>query len=406
MNRKLHPFKEFTRPVFRVDDRSLDEKAEVFHQDIMTNWMFGPAGEFYWSMKPNDLGDAAIWQGMALFTYAARNDEGMAARLIQGIDHLITLGKTNRIARGVDLNPHFGGKYAVDPSRKHYNDGEFSFIDDVSESSMIGILFGLYGVKKFFPNTLLETHADRLLMLMAEQVIKDGYRLINEDGTPAKFGDLRPSIWTAPIRIGTLAALLLLAYRASGSGDLLSRYQDIVRKHYGSLTHLETHVLSVHPYYQDILAYMVYAMLVDMDNVNPNAVEGFSSAWGHLFARTNHEGNSFYIYLRHIIMKDVGQDYLDQAEKTLHEFNSDPSKGRTGREPGSVKNSGGPFDDRPRFNLKTFKDKARQPVPVSLRAAADNYWQRDPYSLDGHSDSSHNRLDFLTAKALKDRAGV
>ena len=108
-------------------------------------------------------------------------------------------------------------------------------------------------------------------------------------------------------------------------------------------------------------------------------------------------------------MGSVERCYREQADKTLREFNSDPSKGRTGSEPDAVKNSDGPYDEGLKWGFKFLKGgkrRARQPLPIHRRPSADNFWQRDPYQLDSSAGHHHyNRLDFLAAYNMRTLAG-
>ncbi len=423
INRRLHPFEEFTRPAHIIDKRPISVKAMLAWAK-MERWRFGPMKEFYANVWPTDGGDHAFFQGQHTAAAVLLKDRAVVARSMQGQSKLQYLGGDSRMARGADSSKP--GNHALkdvvpegrmrvgDPNRTYYEDDEgYIFHQNCSESSLIG-----QNVGNFFAMLLGEKGPRKLAQIsavdLADQLIADDYRMMDSDGiTPAKFGDLRPGWRAAPIRVGTLACTLLLAHEASGDEEYRNRYRDLVWRNIGVLTHQETHFLWVHPYYQDLLAYWNYLILCTLDRSGHQGK--FLGALRHLWERTNQEGNSLYCYIAKLAGLDVGQDYIDQAEKTLNEFNLDPELGPTGKEPGSTANLD-PFDHpsyvitpRP-WGIKLLnggkKLMSRQPLPPAFRPASDFFWQRDPYTIEGANTHHYNMLDLVLAAAMGRHLGL
>jgi hypothetical protein len=396
----LNPFDRFSRGVDVVDEANLSEMADMAWADIRENWMYGPRREFYWHMAPNDLGDMAIWHGFYVAACAFRGDKDALDVALSGLEKLQYLGGNSRLCRGAG---EINGPQASDPSRKYYTDGDYIFTDDCSESSLIGYLFGAWAVYRACDDVVVRRRVALMLNDLAKQVHRDGEVMLNQDGSEARFGHLRPGLFTAPIRISALACLYLMAdvmgreipdeQRHSLSGI---RYKDILENHLGALMHPETHFLWIHPWYQDLLAYVVLTIQATM------APEGkrylFRSSMRMQARKNQNEGNPFYAYMCTFAVSHAPFLMMDDAAKTMREFNITNTSAPSCKNPGSVDNSSD-------TNIKTLswgfgkrrRLYARQPIPVYRRPPQDVVWQRCPYSLDGAEHAKYNNMDFVLA---------
>ena len=397
------PFEDFKRKYDSVDDAKPAKKAAHFWEIIGKDWLFGRNRCLYWSMKGNDGGDMAIWHGMAVATAALRHDKAMLDRLLGGSEVLQYLGGNSRLCRGADVQ---GGPMRVgDPNRKYYYYGGYVFIDDVSESTLIGHLWGLWWVWDQSPREDVNDRVRKMIVDLADQVIADDYQLKNQDGSTARFGDLRPLKWPwqiekrKPIGTAALVLLLLMAYNASKRVEFRDRYLKIARENIRSIVHLETRFLTTDKPYDDILGVMVGSMLMMNEWENHDLREAYRGAMLTLWKKVRKQGNPFYIY----VMRDalgaeiIDESYLAQARQTLDEYNAFNNDFPTGVVKLPVKNS----DTIP--GVKWGKHTvSRQPVPVYRRPASDFYPQRSPYVLDDEEkkDEQFNRLDFVVQEAL------
>jgi hypothetical protein len=405
LNANVHPFDKFSRPLQQDDPSSLKDKAIFFSKDIEDNWMHGPKNEFYHYAWPNDMGDMAIWHGVYVAMCAFRQhtepskaNEASLNKAMDGLARLQILGNDNRLARGADaVESPF--KDWRSPDRTYYTEGDYIFIDDVSESSLIGHMLGLWAVQNTSATVTSKILSKALTAELADQVIRDGYRLLNKDGTAAKYGNLQPNIATAPIRLASLCCLLLLASKGKRP-EYYNRYVEIYNEFKSTVLHPETHFLWIHPAYQDILAYMILFMMASLED-DKGRKEELVDSLKRQWSKNKEEGNVFYTYM---VQKfhDVGKNYLDIAKQVLREFST-----KTGRVGYEVINS-----NRDDIKIVSWgfgskkKTSAAQPLPVWQRPAEDFFWQRDPRALDGHIGwrpwgySKFNRLDYLVAYYL------
>jgi hypothetical protein len=397
LNIRLTPFNRFERDAEIIDDISLSSKAEFYWEEIQTEFLFGDGKEFFWSMKPNDLGDMAMWQGFYTFTCAVKGEIPALTAALVGQKNLQVLGGFNRLCRGADseINP----SYIINPTRKYYKDRGIVYTQEVSESTLIGQLFGLWSIVYFSSEPILQSIASKLISDLAQQIIDDEFTLKDQEGNIAKFGDLRPSLLTAPIRITALACLLLLSYKVSGNIDHKNIYDNLVKKYLGSITHPETHLLWIHPQYQDILAYMLMSIMITSED-DANLKKSYKDTLRRQWDKNKEEGNSFYTYIVQLTCNDVESRYLLNAEKILQEFNTDPLKGPTGKTGSSPDNSHIPSKVWGWSWMKGGQRLALEPVPVWRRGPSDVIWQRSPYSLGGIDLNYYNGLDFLAAYYL------
>lgn len=403
LNIVASPFEAFTRQPEVVDMAPLSVMADVAWKDIQDNWMFGPEKEFYWHVKPNDLGDMAIWHGFYTAACAFKKDDAALDVAVGGLERLQYLGGNSRLARGAG---EVGGPQASDPSRKYYTDADYVFVDNCSESSLIGYLFGLWAVHMTRGDLEIQYRIARMVNDMARQVHADGEVMLNQDGTEAKFGHLRPGLFTAPIRISTLACLYLMAdvlgtrlparERFALAG---ARYADILENHVGALTHPETHLLWIHPWYQDMLAYVVLTIQATIGPADKRHL--FRESMRMQLRKNEHEGNPFYIYMGAMAIGMVPFVMADDAAQTMREFNVTNTSAPSCHRPGSVTNSADARTKTLSWGLgKRRRLYASQPVPAYRRPPQDIAWQRCPYSLDGSEAHSYNSMDFALAYYL------
>ena len=399
MNMALVPFSKFTRDADSIDKAPLAVKADVAWADLQNNWLFGPRNEFYWHMKPNDMGDMAMWHGLYVGLCAFKNDMPALRLAIDGLEKLQYHNGNSRLARGAGA---ISGPQSIDPSRKYYTDGDYIFTDNCSESSLIGYLFGAWAAYRVVGDHATERRIAKMVNDLATQISHDGENMLNQDGTEAKFGHLRPGLFTAPIRISALACLYLMAdvmgkaYLQPGDRCAYAdiRYGDILENHAGALMHPETHFLWIHPWYQDILAYIVIAIQATMAPAEKRGM--FRKAMRTQASKNANEGNSFYNYMYTMATNDNPFFMMDNAAQTLNEFNITKKDSPDCKRPGAA--AADPATPTLRWGLwKRRKTYAKQPVPAWRRPPQDVVWQRCPYTLDGAESNEYNNMDFLLA---------
>lgn len=386
--------------------KPLYEQDLIAWTDIQDRWLHGPNREFYWHVSRNDLGDMAIWQGFYTAACAFRRDEAALKLALDGIERLIGLGGNSRLSRGADAAD---GQFAHDASRKYYVDGDYIFTDDCSESSLIGILFGLWAVLQVYSvhsDSILVTRTKLMLFRLRDQLKADGMRLVNQDGSYAKFGDLRPRITTAPIRLAAGACAMLMGEAAGfGRPSEYGDYGDIWRSHSGALLHPETHFLFIHPWYQDVIAYAVLVMQATMapESVRPYFADALSVMW----RKTYKEDNPLYAAMVTLGGRRVTVSEAYRCQRTLEECCVNSGEVLSPKSTSGVDIAPSPDDLFTWGVWKWRKELSRVQVPVWKRAPADFLWQRCPYSIDKQTESfTSNWMDFCLAYSMGKYAGL
>lgn len=401
LNIWLDPFEIREGPADTVDPAALELKAQAAWKDIKENWLHGPNKEFYWHMTRNDLGDMCIWQGFFTATCAFMGDDDALDKALLGMEKLLYLGGDARLSRGADGE---NGDHAHDPSRKYYTDGGYIFTDDCSESSLIGFLFGLWAVRRCYPaSSNFNQRANKMASSVASQLWSDGMLMLNTDGTKAKFGNLKPGLFTAPIRISAGACALLMGETAMGiPADNATGYRSISSSHMGALTHPETHFLFIHPWYQDVIA---YAVLLMQATTAPKALQPkFASAMRRMWRKTYKEDCPLYAAMA----AEAGcrPDLEDQqrCRRTLEESNITRPDLMNPKMPETVSHQ-----DSDSFLWGVWKWRkrfSRRQIPVWKRPPADFLWQRCPYSLSGSEQTAYNWMDFCLAWSMGRKARI
>lgn len=399
------PFEEFKRPPSIIDLMPLAHKDKKYWEDLNQNFRIGPEREFLAYEKPCTLGDQALWQGCAAATAAFRGDPRALAWMMAGIEKLVYLGGNARIARGAASKSK--KDFQFDANARYFYEGDYVWLDNCSESSILGILLGCWA--QIHLGTKHEALAKKILVDLAEQVWEDGFRLIGQDGARARFGDLRPiQANMTPIRIASGALLMLLAGHAGGNDRFLAKYAEICSEHMGSLTHLETHFLWRDPAYDDLLAVLVFTMLITTDQ-HPYRKLRFREAFKKFWARVREQGNSLYTYLYFLAMGPMIPDskYLRLARQTLAEFNANPEAGPLTKGP-PRQNDMNPPGIRFRQWGKWSRPKriSTQPIPPWMHEPVDFYWQRSPYEINAHSEKEMCGLDFCMAFSIGKHEGA
>jgi hypothetical protein len=237
----------------------------------------------------------------------------------------------------------------------------------------------------------------------AAQILADGNRMCNRDGTPTKYGDLRPGMIQGPVRNLALALIYRLWYVASNTQQAYDLWKNIAKKYGKEFDKTETHFLWKHAYYNDHLAFLAntcYALLVGPEEDGGKEVrEGLK----RLLYKTRKYDCPYFHYLAHLVKVESPYLNLTKADSLLAEWRIAPQhpNGKTCLE---TINSTDP-------SIKTVKIdgqlRAASPLPIWKRPSQDFFWQRGPFDLDGfigyknEECYQHNGLDFLVSYYLR-----
>lgn len=342
-------------------------------------------GGVFFAQDPNDLGDAAIWQGVYAAmtalrwhvrpTPASRKALQEAAEALSRYFYPTGPGESV-LMRGAVPQALEGTAFRVDPTQggHYFTDGylgqPYVYRDDASLDSLLGAMFGAAIVQRFGHSgarSVLETPLESF----AHAFEKDGYRLTNRDGSRTRHGDCRPGFFQAPVR--TLAAALPSLMAGS---PVAPSWRAIARAHAPEFVRTDTQLpgrVSWVNAHLAILANLAYVAAAPSD---APGIEHARAGVRVLLDKYADAGNAFLVHAARLLGVQPTQRQLDQADKILLEF---------------------PLGAKPRAGHYPDATAASQPVPVWQRPPSDIVWQRDPYQHRGSEPHAYTRLDYLIA---------
>lgn len=397
INVLLCPHEKFTRPAEVVDSHSLADKNMIAHANVIGSCLHGP---LYWHENPNALGDMAMWHGYWAGTCFLSKDIEDSKKAYQGLHMLQYLGN-GRICRGAGT----AGDFRKDDNAKYYfnemNGADYTFIQNCSESSLTGFLFAWWAyIMSYGQSGPLWPDIKFDIINLADQIIEDGYCLRDVEGTVAKFGSLKPSMFTAPQRAACGAALFLLADTvAPESGRFGDAYNLYWKRCKGSLLYPEQHFLSWDTPTDDFLAY-TYLTIFSTLGVGEQR-QKFRDAMRHQIKKNQHQGNPFFNFMHSIALGQSDKYLIETAKKTMSEFNMSVPSLPNAKSPAQVDLTNDPTIPKMGPNWRTGnKILAKQPVPVYRRVPADILMQRNPYRLKGGESNTYNFGEYRLAYQL------
>lgn len=348
---------------------AIEQFAELELRDFVSDGTFSCA-------LPNDLGDAAIWQGvytaMCVFRWKLYGGDGAHEAMVQAAKALSKYLHFGTLVRGAMPSFLEGRLFVVDPTKIRYYftyDG-YTFREDASLDSLVGIMFGIAAVKRFGDAKALEPIISPL-GLFAQRFAADGFRLTNRDGSRTTYGDCAPGVIQAPVRI--MAAAL--------PSTLADRFEwEAIAKAYGpEFATPDTQVPGKMSWVNAHLAILATcAYIMGTDKGDPGRTQAFNGL-ASLVGKYADSGNAFLVAMALMIGdRPVGPDAYVKMNKTLGEF---PLGGK--------------------LRAVVGEGSAAQPIPMWQRPPADVAWQRSPYTKGGATDQRLNRLDYLLAHFIQ-----
>jgi len=364
------PFDEFTRVAELKDTKSKEEKAREFRKDLEENFLI--CGETIMNYRipqpggsPLDLGDQALWHGIATGIEArfrgsrtAQYLEGMASHQPGG--HLI---------RGIDC-----GRIA----------------EDASNDQATGHLFGLYGVWVWGQEVERRVSL-RLMDEWAGRILSDGDAMTDKSGRVTTYGRFISGWKTDPLRVTLVLAIYGAAWVMTGAWKYKSAYVRIWQKYGGLIpyakmslwgwdTSYDTHRAAIH------LAILATLNLGDQELIRRGLIR--------LRKKVRKHGN---VWVNALCAWGLGAEHPDDKrirDVVLSEFTLEDKQYNVGKV-----NSTDATIRKVRWNGQWV---SRQPLPRWRVSAQDFFWQRGLFNMDfrgqgSPADSRYNGLDFLAA---------
>ena len=330
------------------------------------------------AQKPNDLGDAAIWQGvytaMAAMRWHVQPSPKTQTALVLASTALSRYINRGVLCRGAMPRDLEGILFHRDPSKTYYDDDGFVFREDASLDSLVGVMFGAAIANRFGGPEVAAILAGPLKEL-SSSFTKAGFKLISRDGKPTTHGNCTPGVIQAPVRIiaAALPSLVSGGEEWKGiAGRFAPEFAVPDTQIPGKMSWVNAHLA--------ILSTLTFVAAA------PEGAPGLKEAkrgLASLLSKYTDAGNSFLVFAAAVLGASVSSEQLDKATKALLEF-------PVGAKPAAVIGPDAPAD---------------QPVPAWKRPPADVFWQRNPYTQKGSESNEYTRLDFLLALYLKDAVG-
>lgn len=336
----------------------------------------------YFAQKPNDLGDAAIWQGvytaMAVMRWNARPSAASQQAMFEAAQALAryfypTGPGVSVLCRGAVPVALEGSHFHIDAANgaHYFTDGylgeTYAYRDDASLDSLLGVCFGAAIVNRFG-----DAEARRVLhgpLVRFASGFKDaGYRLTNRDGSPTRYGNCAPGFAQAPVRV-LAAALPSLVAGIEG-------WRDIAKAHGPEFTTTDTQIPGRISYVNAHLAILANLAFVCAAPIGAPGLEQARAGLRRLVDKYADAGNAFLITAASRLGVSPTQAQKDKADKIMLEF---------------------PLGPKPAAGLNSSEAPALQPVPVWQRPPSDIAWQRNPYLYRGSESHAYNRMDYLLA---------
>lgn len=401
-------------PEYRPSGKRLFEKANVLEKNL--HKFLPPDGLLvYYRTRPpfsppekgkyGNKSDGPIWTGALLGAEALRysvtgSEEALekVKKLINGL-HLLqaVTGVPGLMARFYDYGT------GPNPSEQNHPDwrqgrgkyARYRYKTDVSKDQYTGVLFGYsvaYTLLKKHPNLRAIIRSDTLRI--ADFLIKNGYRIIDEEGKVTTFGDLRGRIFGAPIYLNALICLHTIALAREVS-DHAPRYEEewkkLLRWKYHKIIHNSKFQIfgNTNPN-NDNMAFLCYYglyLLLPEGEVREEVKKSARYLWSFIKA----EGNSFWNFA-YFALCEIDKLSLKDALRNLDLF-PPHNRGYT-VDSRQIKEI-----ERDFWKGRGEKLKAKYPVPLNLRGMSAFIWKSSPYIIYAPEEPGieYSGADYLLA---------
>ena len=356
-----------------LDDASrlaaIADSAELELAGFVSNGAFAQS-------EPNDMGDMGIWQGiytaMTVLRWQKSKTIEAQTSMQAAAAAMACYFYKGQVVRGALPTALQGTLFHVDSTQaaQYFIDGEYTYREDASLDSMLGLMYGAAIVNRF-GDDVSKASLSAPLSAFSAAFTKAGFNITNRDGSVTTYGACTPGFLQAPVR--TLAAMLpsmvirgndWLELAKSFAPELATTDTQVP----GNISYVNAHLA--------ILANLTWLTAGHEGLVGyTEAVAGLRS----LLGKYSDAGNAFLIYGCAAIGIAPTADQMAKAAKVLIEF---------------------PVGPKPQTSYNTSTAPSLQPVPVWQRPPVDVVWQRSPYTYSGSDSTSYNRMDFLLAYYL------
>lgn len=351
-----------------------------------------------------DLPDGPFFAGLYLASQALRlaatgepAARSEALHTLDGMQLLMDVtGSPGLLARWVAHEPGAeGSAWHASTTRPGYY-----WRADVSKDQLAGYAAGLGVALAVLPDPELRERASRLAVPLAEQLRRNGLRIVDFDGTPTTYGNLHARVALFPIGVNALIALAVAkaAEEASGDGAFGAELDADGYLRTARAAHL--HAPGNTRRVNENMAYVALLSLLLLEEA-PERSAALQEAEARLWDGVRGEHNAFFAGVHTLASGD--EPALAETRAALAEF---PERKREL-----------PVDlTRPGFGFETSwwktskgQPRATAPIPLYLRPAGSNLWVGDPQVLVGSladtGQTEYAGIDYLLAYWLAREQG-
>lgn len=389
---------------------SMAEKARVYQQRLEA-WHQMPDGtlryRFHHSQARDDVGNHAdgsyflgIYLASQALRYAATGDLEAREQLLRALEaarlYTEVSGVRGLLARYVSLTPPRGDPdWRVSTSRPGY-----AWRSDVSKDQYAGFVHGLGVTLAVIHEAEIRAEVAALASAIADHLIENELRIVDWDGEPTTYGDLRGRRLGVPFGVDASIDLAIARTAAVATGEARHRefYDRLVAEGYPGVTYWSHVPLASTKRVNETMAFLALyplLMLEDDAGVLAHLRRAARRTWRHVQG----EQNAFLAFVAAVATSGVEATESDaavaEARQSLLWF---PDR-KLGRPVDLTR----PGFDFPQRLLKTRDGlpRSRRPIPLYLRTRGSSMWTVDPYRLVGgltrRGETEFSGIDYLNA---------
>lgn len=396
----FQPYDDFNRKADIVQPIALEQKAAIFENDILLN--FVTSEDVFLYEQPMNLGDMCIWNGVHVAYRAIRYGQTqqpydliLLKRFMKSLKVLQTNPETGEtmLLRGrvplAEYNGTHGGYRHI-----HKND-TMIWQGDASGDSFVGHVYAMAMAYKYGDGKVRE-YVGKLAVELYTVLRANKYHLKNADGTRTRFSGIGPAIASSPARVIGLLVLAKVVELYATDSELSQDYYKLAIKqnqiHVAANSMVMGFWTKKYPN-MNLVKMSIHALLEleTTERYKKKYLKALIRGWRALDV----DGGTYLtaiLYKHH--PKSIEEKHIRAAMITLNEFSTDHKIGY------GVNLENEPDIDKVLWGRGSKTLRAIQPYPVWRQPAKDYYWQRDPHDLRDHGTcqircKEFSGLDFL-----------
>jgi hypothetical protein len=378
----------------RLDERHVTREGIVSYRRPVREEPGASLGDTY-----GNLADGTFHTGIYLASQALRaaaGEEEARDDVERGLGALRLLmevtGKRGLLAR--HLSPAGSERRFDDPRwLPSATRPAYAWRSDVSKDQYAGFAHGVGVAVALAHDPVLRLEAGRLAAAAADHLVENDMRIVDVDGAPTTFGDLRPRFLCFPKGVDALITLALVKAAACGTGErkYADLYSALIAQGYAETAYwAHFTVFGVGNRVNDNMAYLALypLLLLETDAGIRAALRSAEERW---WRDLRDDRNAFFAFIHAVAASGPNgasgpddtsrEDAAARGRAALHEFPDDKIEW-----PVDLTREG--FDlPRAFLNTRACMPRSIQSIPLYLRVRSSSMWAGDPFRLAGRLES-------------------